>query len=103
MNEVYEIANQNATSRHPQDKTRKGIKATLQPLLVGDRVLVKNIIPRECSGKLNSFWEQKVYIIEEVKDLGGLVYTVREEDKPNSKNKTLHRNNMPCHTLLHNN
>ena len=69
----------------------------------GDRVLVRNLTPREGSGKLKSFWEKKVYIIEEVKDPDGLVYTVREQDKPNNKSRTLHRNNiLPCHNLPHN-
>lgn len=67
---------------------------------VDDRVLVRNITPRECSSKLKLFWKQTIYIIEEVKEPGGLVYSVREQDKPNRKSRTLHRDNiMPCHTL----
>ena len=103
MNEAYEIANQNTRGRRHQDKTKKDIKATLQPLQVGDKVLVRNLNPREGSGKIKSFWEQKVHRIEEVKDPDGLVYTVKEIDKPNSRNRTLHRNNiMSCHNLPHN-
>ena len=103
MNEAYKIANQNTTGRRQQDKARKDIKSPLQPLKVGDRVLVKNLTPREGSGKLKLFWEQKVYIIEKVKDPDGLVYTMREQDKPNNKSRTLHRNNiMSCHNLRHN-
>ena len=70
---------------------------------VDDRILVRNLTSREVSGKLKSFWEQKVYIIEEVKDPDGLVYTVTEQDKPNNKSRTLLKNNiMSCHNLPHN-
>ena len=99
MKSLTSIANQNTTDRYQQDKTKKDIKSTLQPLEVGDRVLVRNLTPREESGKPKSFREQKVYIIEEVKDPDGSVYTVREQDKPNNKSRTLHRNNT-CHTWL---
>ena len=94
----YHIANQNTTGR----RHKRDAKATLQPLQVGDRVLVRNLTPREGCVKLKSFWEQKVYIIEEVKDPDSLVYTVKELDKPNSKSRTLHSNNiMSCHNLSH--
>ena len=101
--EAYKIANQNTTGRRHQYKKKNDVKATLQPLQVGGPVLVRNLIPREANGKLKSFWEHKVCIIEEVKDQNGLVYTVREQDKPNSKSRTLYRNNiMSCHGLPHN-
>ena len=61
---------------------------------------MRNLTQREGSRKLKLFWEQKVYVIKEVKDPDGLVYTVREQDKPNNKSRTLHRNNiMSCHNL----
>ena len=64
---------------------------------------MRNLTPREGNGKLKSLWEHKVCIIEEVKDQDGLVYTVREQDKPNSKSRTLYRSNiMSCHGLPHN-
>ena len=78
MIEAYKIANQNTTGRRQQDKAKKDMKSIWQPLEVGDRVLMRNLTSREGSGKLRSFCEQKVYIIEEVKDPDGLVYTVRE-------------------------
>ena len=82
-------------------KQRKALKQHYNKFLqVDDRVLVRNITPRECSSKLKLFWKQTIYIIEEVKEPGGLVYSVREQDKPNRKSRTLHRDNiMPCHTL----
>ena len=44
-------------------------------------------------------WEAKVILGTEsvynrVKDPDGLVCTVREQDKPNNKGRTLHRNNI---------
>ena len=77
MNEAYRIINQSTTGRGHQDKTKKNIKSTLQPSEVGDGILVRNFTLREGSGKLISFWEQKVCIIKEFKNLDHLLYTVR--------------------------
>lgn len=51
MNEAYKITNQNTTGRRQQDKTKKDFKSTLQPLEVGDKVIVRNLTPKEGSGK----------------------------------------------------
>ena len=100
MNEAYKIANQNTSQRRLHDKEYKDLKSTLEPLEVGDRVLVRNLTPRGGTGKLNTFWEQAVYVIKEKKDTDGLVYSVVEQGKPNAKIRTLHRNNlMSCHNF----
>ena len=73
MNEAYRIINHSTTGRGHQDKTKENIKSTLQPSEVGDGI----ISLREGSGKLISFWEQKVFIIKEFKNLDDLLYAVR--------------------------
>ena len=77
MNEAYRIINHSTTGRGHQDKTKENIKSTLQPSEVGDGILVSNFTLREGSGKLISFWEQKVFIIKEFKNLDDLLYAVR--------------------------
>ena len=68
--------------------------ATLEPLEVGGRVLVRNLTERGGPGKLCSFWEQKIYRIKEKKDEDGLVYSVVEEGNPKSSVRVLHRNRL---------
>ena len=93
-NETYKIANQNTKDRRHQDKTKKDIKATLLPVQVGNRILVRDSTPREGSSKLKSFQGQEIYVLKEIKDPENLLYTMREQDKANSKSKTIHRNNI---------
>lgn len=93
-NQTYKIANQNTKHRRHQDKTKKDIKATLLPVQVGNRILVRDSTPREGSSKLKSFQGQEIYVLKEIKDPENLLYTMREQDKANSKSKTIHRNNI---------
>jgi len=94
MNEAFQIAQNNTSKRRDQDKKLKDTKATLTPLEVGDRVLVRNLTQRGGTGKLRSFWEEKVYLVLEQKDQVGLVYAVREEENQKGKIRVLHRNNI---------
>ena len=59
--------------------------------MVGDRVLVKNVREKGGPGKIRSYWEQKVYVVNEKK--GEVVYSVIEEgEKDETKKRVLHRN-----------
>ena len=82
MKEAFEITEENTKKRRSADKRQRDLKATLEPLEVGGRVLVRHLTEREGPGKIHSFWEQKIYRIKEKKDEDGLVYAVVEEGNP---------------------
>ena len=57
-------------------------------------MLVRNLTERGGTGKMRSFWEEKIYKVLQQKDEDGLVYAVQEEQQPNAKVRVLHRNNL---------
>ena len=65
MKEAFKIAEENIKKRRSADKRQRDLTATLEPLEVGGRVLVRNLTERGGPGKLCSFWEQKIYRIKE--------------------------------------
>ena len=57
---------------------------------------MKNVLERGGPGKLRSFWEDKIYIVDSRKGLDSSVYGVHPESDPNRK-RVLHRNLLlPC-------
>ena len=94
MTEAFKIASENTKNRRHGDKKFKDKRATLAPLKIDGRVLVRNLSERGGPGKLRSFWEHKIYIIKERKDDDGLVYAIVEENNPRGKLGILHRNNL---------
>ena len=59
-------------------------------------MLVKNVLERGGPGKLRSFWEDKIYIVDSRKGLDSSVYEVHLESDSNRK-RVLHRNLLlPC-------
>ena len=82
MKEAFRIAEENTKKRKSADKRQRDLTATLRPLEVGGRVLVRNLTERVGPGKIRSFWEQqiyRIYRIKEKKDKDGLMYSVVEE------------------------
>ena len=67
MKEAFKIAEENIKKRRSADKRQRDLKATLEPLQVGGRVLVRNFTERWGPGKILSFWEQKIYRIKKRK------------------------------------
>ena len=65
MKEAFKTAEENIKKRRSADKRQREVPATLEPLEVGGRVLVRNLTERGGPGKLCSFWEQKIYRIKE--------------------------------------
>ena len=94
MKEAFKIAEENTKKRTSIDKRQRDLKATLEPLEVGGRVLVRNFTERGGPGKSRSIWEQKIYRRKEKKDEDGLVYAVVEEGNPKSRVRILHRNHL---------
>ena len=93
MKEAYKIVQEKSALRKQKDiERRKGDgKKLLGDLVVGDRVLVKNVREKGGPGKIRSYWEQKVYVVKEKKSK--VVYSVAEEGEKNeNKVRVLHRN-----------
>ena len=76
----------------------KSQEATFTKLLVGDRVLVRNMSERRGPGKLRSFWETIIYCV--TKQHGDSpVYEVAPESE-NGRRRVLHCNMLlPCDFL----
>ena len=94
MKQAFEIA-----AKHTDDKRRKrrdkhNLSGKLEPLEIGTRVLVRNLTERGGTGKLPSFWEEKIYKIIDQKDNNGLVYSIQEEGNERSRIRVLHRNHL---------
>ena len=52
MKEAFKIAEENTKKRRSADKRQRDLKATLEPLEVGGRVLVRNLTKRGGPGKI---------------------------------------------------
>ena len=74
MKIAYEIANQRSINSKEYQKARKDKRRLALPLAIGDRVLAKNV-ETGGPGKLRSYWQDYVYIINDVKE-NGVVYTI---------------------------
>ena len=64
--EAYSLAVRKNTSKTATDGKRQSCrKVRFSKLQPGDRVLVRNISERGGSGKLWSYWEQKIHVVKE--------------------------------------
>ena len=94
--EAHKIAAAKAGHCASQNRESYNKRARSSALKPGDRALVKNVIERGGPGKLRSFWEDKIYIVDSRKGLDSSVYEVHAENDPNRK-RVLHRNLLlPC-------
>ena len=104
MTQAYEITNRKSMQRKSKDVERhnaKRLRASI--LLPGDHVLVRNMSERGWTGKLKSFWEDKVHIVLETYGENPVLYRVQAENYPNVRTRNLHRNMLqPCDDLLDN-
>ena len=97
MRDAYQIVQQNIEKAGKANKKRYDGKAKSVQIAVGDKVLVRNT-EKGGTGKLRSWWEQKIYKVTEIQELVP-VYTIRPLD--GKQTKTVHRNmlmkvnNMP--------
>ena len=62
LKEVFKIAEENTKKRRSADKKQRDLKATLEPLEVGGRILVKNLTERGDLVKFAHFGNKKRYI-----------------------------------------
>ena len=66
MSQAYKIASTSSSCRKSKDIARHDSKGPLTAVLEkGDQVLIKNLSERGGTGKIRSFWENKVHVVIE--------------------------------------
>ena len=85
MQEAYALANERSIKSLTRGRDYHDRKATFTRLKSGDWVLLRNLTPRGGPGKLQSLWEDKVYIVIGRKGDNNPVYDVQKESDPNAK------------------
>ena len=78
MSQAHRIASENSAKSRLLGKKQYDKKLHHIALETGDRVLVRNLTPREAQHKLRFYWEDKVHIVVSWKD-DGPVYVVKPE------------------------
>ena len=69
----------------------------------GDRVLIRNTSERGGTGKMRSFWEEKVHVVVENINNENTTYKVTTERGTDGRIRVLHKNMLlPCDNLLDN-
>ena len=76
----------------------------LSPVLEkGDKMLIRNISKKGGTGKMQPFWEEKVYVVVESINNGNITHKVKPEKDTDGRVRVLHRNMLlPCDNLLYN-
>ena len=81
MKEAYSLALRNTSKSATDGKQQYDGKVRFSKLQPGDRVLVRNLSERGGLGKLQSYWEQEIYV--EIEQRGDLpIYKVNPEGQP---------------------
>ena len=104
MSEAYQKTLQNSSHRKEKDIARHEMIKKLSPVLEqGDRVLIRNMSERGGTGKMRSFWEEKVHVVVENINNENITYKVKPERDTDGRTRVLHRNMLlPCDNLLDN-
>ena len=98
MKEAMELARANMDKAADYNKRYRDKRAKIVEINVGDRVLVRNYREKGGTGKLKSFWEEAMFVVEEKKE-GLPVYQVRNIRKRKDV-RVVHRNKlMRCEEL----
>ena len=99
LKEAYNIVRERTEKAGLRARTHYDRKAKLSSLYLGDRELVRRLALPGGPGKLDSYWEQKIYVVLQRKRNDMPVYDVRPEDN-SGRVRTLHRNHLlPCESL----
>ena len=68
-----------------------------------DRVLIRNMSKRGGTGKMQSFWDEKVHVLVEKINNENITYKVKPERDTNGRIRVLHRNMLlPWNNILEN-
>ena len=90
MRDAFQIANQHIERAGAANKRRYDVKfKSAVSLVVGDRVLVRNLSERGGTGKLRSWWEHCIYRVTEASD-SLPVFTIQPVG--GGPSRTVHRN-----------
>ena len=102
MGEAYQKALQKSSHRKEKDIERyEAIKKLLPVLDQGDRLRIRNVSDRGGTGKMGSFWEEKVDVVVENINNENITYKVKSERDTEGRIRVLHRNIfLPCNNLL---
>ncbi len=99
MREAYEIARENSKKVAERNKRNHEGKVRSSVLNPGDRVLVRNLTPREGTGKLRNHWEDVIHTVVRRVGEEGPVYELKPE-RGKGRSRVLHRNLLlPCDYL----
>ena len=87
-----------------KDIARHEMITKLSPVLEqGDRVLIRNMSEREGTGKMRSFWEERVHVVVENINNENITYKVKPERDTDGRIRVLHRKMLlQCNDLLDN-
>ena len=104
MSEANQKALQNSSHRKEKDIARNKMFKKLSPgLEQADRVLIRNMSGRGRTGKMRSFWEEKIHVVLENIKNGHITYNVKPEKDTNGRIRFPHRNIvLPCDNLFDN-
>ena len=92
MKEAIELAQTNMKKSSDYNKQHQDKKAKIVEVSVGDRVLVKNYREKGGTGKLRSYWEEAIFVVEEKKD-NLPVYRIKNINKARDI-RVVHRNKL---------
>ena len=96
MDEAYKLASEKARQNAGKGKKHYDKRARAVVLEPGDRVLVRDMKPKEGPSKLRSYWEKDIFVVVERKGSNSPVYEVKPE-KNEGRHRVLHRNMLlPC-------
>ena len=99
ISEARRIAAEHSAKSRALAKTQHDKKVHHVLLIPGDRVLIRNLTPKEGPSKLRSYWEDTVHVVVSQK-AESPVYIVKPESGE-GRERTLHRNLLlPCNLLV---
>lgn len=98
MEEAYEITRENTHKAAMRSKRHYDSKVKSSVLEPGDRVLIRNMTPRDDTGKLRNHWEDAVHTVvcQVSKDI--LFYELRPENRK-GRSRILHCNLLNAYSL----
>ena len=99
MQEALKIVDDTTKQNRRRSTVYYNKKVFGSEIQIGDRVLLRNMGERGGTGKLRSYWEEKIYVVVN-KDIKLPIFTIRPEE--GGRERGVHRNNITnCNFLPH--